>query len=68
MTWRYKTTAELEAMAVTRLALALERGSPVPAWKITPSMREDFRKLAIEIIAQKKLEHGVREPVIGWRQ
>jgi hypothetical protein len=66
MTWCYKSTAEMEAAAVRRLALQIERNSPVPPWKITPSMREDFVKLAIEILAEKKLQMGIREPMFGW--
>jgi hypothetical protein len=46
----------LEEFAIKKLALLLERNSPVLPWKITESMRQDFRNLAKEILARKKAE------------
>jgi hypothetical protein len=63
-----KTTHEMEELALKRLTEILARNSEIPWFKISASMMDDYRQLAKEILAKKKLEMGIREPIVGWRQ
>lgn len=53
---RFRSTKQLEDMAIKKLAKTIERASGIPPMLITPSMRDDYVQLAKEILARKKRE------------